>query len=142
MFDLTELVTLLNSEGVKANLDFGKEPSLANQGDEGRVQIGYDSVDSQNNLSDGVSADSVLKLSQDLSFLFYLQYTCKLEDFPSFYSKLYEIVNNWTPVSVLPDADYTATFLDKGFKKGVANGRIWWVDFWQVDFPRVQSTRI
>ena len=142
MFDLTELVNLLNTNGIKAHLDFGKEPSMANQGDEGRVQVGYDSVDSQNDLSDGISADPVLKLSQDLSFLFYLQYTCKLEDFPTFYSTLYNLVNNWTPVSVIPDADYTSPFLDKGIKKGTANGRIWWVDYWQIDFPRIQSSQI
>lgn len=142
MFDLTELVTVLNAEGIKANLDMGKEPSLTNQSDEGRVQVGYNSIESQGELSDGISTDSCLRLSQDLAFVFYLQYTCKLEDFPEFFSKLYSIVNNWTPVFVLPDAEFTTTFLDKGAKKGIANGRIWWVDYWQIDFPRVQSTAV
>jgi hypothetical protein len=140
MFDLTQLVTELTNNGIKAALDSGKEPSLANQSDEGRVQVGYDGIDAQGELSDGVSCDHILKLAQDLSFSFYLQYTCKLEDFPVFCSTLYNIVNNWTPVAIEPDADFTGTFLNKGYKKGIANGRIWWVDFWQIDFPRVQST--
>ena len=142
MFDLTELVTVLTTAGIRAALDSGKEPTLANQTDEGRVQVGYQSVESQGDLSDGFSMDSCKKLSQDLAFIFYLQYTCKLEDFPSFYSTLYELVNTWTPVAILPDADYTATYLEKGGRKGVANGRIWWVDYWQIDFPRVQSNNI
>ena len=142
MFDLTELVTVLNTANIRATLDSGKEPSLANQPDEGRVQVGYHSVESQGDLSDGISMDSCAKLAQDLAFIFYLQYTCKLEDFPTFYSTLYNIVNSWIPVNILPDADYTATFLDKGGKKGIANGRIWWVDYWQIDFPRVQSNNI
>lgn len=142
MFDLTELVTYLADAGLRVALDSGKEPSMANLSDEGRIQVGYNSVESQGELSDGVSSDSCLKLSQDLAFIFYLQYTCKLEDFPEFYSTLYNLVNNWTPVNVIPDADYTATFLDKGGKKGLANGRIWWVDYWQIDFPRVQSSQV
>jgi hypothetical protein len=139
MFDLAELVTLLQTAGFKAALDSGKEPSLANQSDEGRIQVGYDSVESQGELSDGISSDSCLKLSQDLAFVFYLQYTCKLEEFPEFYTTLYSLVNSWIPTPVIPDGDYTATFMDKGGKKGISNGRIWWVDYWQIDFPRVQA---
>jgi hypothetical protein len=142
MFDLTELVTVLTNAGIRAALDVGKEPSVANKDEEGRVQIGYHSIESQGDLSDGISSDSCLKLSQDLAFIFYLQYTCSLEDFPVFWSSLYNIVNNWVPVSVVPDADYTATFMDKGGKKGISNGRIWWVDYWQIDFPRVQSSQV
>ncbi len=142
MFDLTELVNLLTTNGIRADLDKGKEPSLANQAEEGRVQVGYNSVEAQGDLSDGFSSDPTLRLAQDLAFSFYLQYTVKLEDFPTFYSQLYQLVSNWTPVNIIPDADYTATFLDKGGKKGIANGRIWWVDYWQIDFPRVQSSQI
>lgn len=142
MFDLTELVDTLVAEGIRADMDSGKEPSIANKNEEGRVQVGYHSVESQGDLSDGSSSDSCIKLSQDLAFIFYLQYTCSLEDFPTFWSSLYSIVNKWIPVSVVPDADYTATFMDKGGKKGIANGRIWWVDYWQIDFPRVQSSQV
>ena len=99
MFDLTELVTVLNAEGIKANLDMGKEPSLTNQSDEGRVQVGYNSIESQGELSDGISTDSCLRLSQDLAFVFYLQYTCKLEDFP-------ELLLCKTSLFAFSDADF------------------------------------
>ena len=139
MFDLTELVIELTNAGLLATLDNGKEPSLANLDDVGRIQVGYNSVESQDGLGDGISSDTMKKFEEDLSFIFYTQYTCKLENFPAFFDSVYAVVNNWTPGITNPDKDYTAVFLDKGGKKGVANGRIWWIDFWQVDFPRVES---
>lgn len=142
MFDLSELVTELTSANFKATLDSGKEPSLANLDDIGRIQIGYHTVESQGGLSDGVSSDSCQKLTQDLSFVFYSQFTCSLADFPDFWSSVYQVITDWIPTFTAPDQDYTTTFLDKGGKKGVANGRIWWIDYWQIDFPRVQNADI
>lgn len=139
MFDLSELVTALTEDNFRAALDAGKEPTLANQDEVGRIQVGYHSVESQGGLGDGVSSDSCQKLTEDLSFVFYTQFTCSLTDFPTFWKQVYLSVNAWIPSLITSDRDYTATFLDKGGKKGIANGRIWWIDYWQIDFPRVES---
>lgn len=142
MFNLSELVVALNAGGIIAELDVGKEPSLANLTDLGRVQVGYHTIKAQSGLGDGVSSDSCLKLTQDLSFVFYTQFTCNLADFPTFWDSIYAVVTNWIPTFTAPDQDYTATFLEEGGKKGMANGRIWWIDYWQIDFPRVQNADI
>lgn len=139
MYDLANVVTLLQTEhpDFKVALDKGKEPSFQNPSAPVEVQVGYNAVTDLDTLGDGETGDPYTEFDEDLLLHFEVQLNCKLEDFPSVHRALYETLRGWLPTP--SEKGYSGCMLSGGKKKGLANGRIWWMMDWRLEFPRVTT---
>lgn len=142
MYDLAGVVALLKTEhpDFKIDLDRGKEPSYKNSSDPVDIQVGYNAVTDLESLGDGETGDPYIEFDEDLLFHFEVQINCKLEDFPATHIALYNTLRGWLPVP--SEKGYSGCMFSGGKQKGLANGRIWWVMNWRLEYPRVSTVVI
>lgn len=140
MYDLANVVTLLQTEhpDFRVVLDKGKEPSFKNPDDPVEVQVSYEAVTDIETLGDGETGDPYVEFDEDLLFHFSVQVNCKVEDVPTIEQSLYETLRGWLPIP--SEKGYSGCMLSGGKKKGLANGRIWWIMDWRLEYPRVSTT--
>ena len=138
MFDLALLVTHLETNtGYVTTFDKGQEPTSRNLTDPPTIMVGNHSVEVGETIGENDSVLPYVVYAEHLTQVFYTQFSCNATDTHIVWRKIHNSVAGWTPLDI--EKDFSGVVPVKGLQKGITNGRIWWIDYWRIEFPHIMA---
>ena len=138
MYNLQSLIDhLVSDTGYDTAFARAKEMNLEGLDQIIKVKVGYHSVDSDGVLGDGETPDPYQYFAEDLSFSCIVQFTCGVAEFHTVWQSIYDSCSGWIPLDA--EKDISGFMYSGGGAMGLKDGRIWWMDRWRIDFPRVSN---
>lgn len=139
MYNLQELIDHLAAELPTYKVDWAraKEMDLGTALDPVMVKVGYHSVEGDGNMDEVDAPDFIQTYSQDLQQFIIVQFTCSVAEFHNIWQIIYAACASWDPIPA--EGDYSNLMHSGGGAMGLKDGKIWWLDKWRLNFPKVTT---
>ena len=135
MREVTSLINrIIQVTGYPCEYLSEEKPSLLNMADLPRVFVDTTAIKKTDNFGSGRSTHNDQMFEEDFSQVIAVQFCCSIEQKPLVWKTIGSAIAGWN------DDPYEEVFTGlkyiEGGMIGRENGRVWWVDYWEVTFPR------
>lgn len=132
MYDIADIITLIQTTGYTVERAKAKEPVLSELTDLPIVYVGFRGIGAENPTTlEGVGAYN--QNGENLTQSFEVQICCEEQELPVIWRAVFKslVGKNTQPL----EQEMSSITYGKGGVIGFENGRLWHLDRWYVDFP-------
>lgn len=132
MYDIADVITLIQTTGYTVELARAKEPVLSELNTLPIVYVGFRGIDSKNPTTPE-SFSNFEQNGENLIQTIDIQICCLVTDLPVIWRKIYKSLSGKSPTPV--EEQFSSITYQQGGVLGLENSRLWWLDRWAVQFP-------
>jgi len=132
VYDIADIITLIEVTGYIVEPVKAKEPVLTELGKLPIIYVGYRGLDSKNPTTPE-SFSNYEQYAENLVQTIDVQICCLTQDLPTIWRSVYASLSGKSTQP--PEEQYSSITYQKGGVIGIENDRLWWLDRWGVQFP-------